>query len=163
MLALCSLRRGCAAVLVRALLANADRARDPTLHVWDRAEAAGNSVRNSSGTRHESGVLIAVDIFRSHRLEANTLVLSACLLRRRCSSRRRSWPLRRCSVRCSSSRAAVQVPLRPLATAATRRACSRTRSSLPKLSLRSYRFSPGCGLHCASLEVNQGFDSAIAW
>ena len=78
MVALCSLRRGCAGVLVRALLANADRARDPTLHVWDRAEAAGNSVRNSSGTRHESGVLIAVDMFRSHRLEANTLVLSAC-------------------------------------------------------------------------------------
>ena len=72
----------------------------------------------------------------------HSLVLFACLLHR-CSSRRRSWLLRRCSVRCSSSRAATRPPRRPRATAATRRACSRTRSSLPKLSLQDCRFSPG--------------------
>ena len=93
--------------------------------------------------RYGSGVTFVVGITCLRRLEASYLVLFACLLQR-CSSRRRSWLLRRCSVRCSSSRAAAPPRMRRrTATPATRRACSRTRSSLPKLSLQGYRFSPG--------------------
>ena len=54
-----------------------------------------------------SGVTFVVGITCLRRLEASYLVLFACLLQR-CSSRRRSWLLRRCSVRCSSSRAALR-------------------------------------------------------
>ena len=101
--------------------------------------------------RYGSGVTFVVGITCLRRLEASYLVLFACLLQR-CSSRRRSWLLRRCSVRCSSSRAALRRLRRrrrrrraTAPTAATRRACSRTRSSLPKLSLHGCRFSPGRG------------------